>query len=1131
MKYLHNAKALACLILLTGITSAYAASSAPSNKTSSGDSLHLGFLNPPNSARPRVWWHWMNGNVTKEGIKLDLEWMSRIGLGGYTVFEGSIDTPQVVQKRLVYMTPAWKDAFRYAISTSRNLGFETSIASSAGWSDTGGPWVPPAQAMKKMVWSSTRIAGGQPYSGRLPKPPDVAGSFQNFSIESDAGEKKAHPLPKFYADAAVVAYRIPTDEQKRSGPPPKVTSSGGQINVPALSDGDLNGVALSLPASQAGSAAWIQFEYAQPVAIQSVTLATLDDMISIFGFDNLTASSPVLEVSDDGRSFRHVIPIAPSSVPQRTVSFPLVTGRFFRVSFPTPASSKIAPLPHNHEISELILNRGARVNEFEKRAGFATVQNYYAIATPRVTSGSIVQANDVIDLTKKMKPDGSLNWNPPNGEWMVLRIGYSLTGHENGPAPPEATGLEVDKFNRNYVRNYLEHYLQTYSDTVGPSLIGKSGITLMLTDSAETGPQNWTDTMLAEFQKRRGYDAHVWLPALTGQIVDSPEATNRFLWDFRRTIAELLAQNHYGEVAKVLHEHHMGYYGEALEYHRPSLGDDMEMRRHTDIPMGAMWTFAPGEAPTPTYIVDLRGAASIAHIYGQNLVGAESMTSNGPAWGYSPDNLRRIADYEMALGVNRFMIHESTHQPLLDKVPGLTLGHYGLWFNRNQTWAEQAGPWVTYLARSSYMLQQGHFYADVAYFYGQEGPLTALFATQPQRDAPRGYGFDFINSDVILHQLSVHDGRLITPGGASYRMILLGGTSRRMTLPVLRRLLDLVQQGAIISGVKPIDSPSLSDDPKEFHKIVDELWGAGQLFPNSYRRVGRGRVYGSKSANQVLADLNIKPDFEYSHPEPDTKLMFVHRKLTNGDVYFMTNRHSRPESLDVTVRVAGKAPEIWHADTGLSEAISYRFVDGRTTFPLNLNADESVFVVFRKPTTIKTLTLPSRTETELARIDGAWDVAFQPRRGAPAEVKLQKLASWSDYPDCGIKYFSGTGTYTKTMDAPAAWFQPGRKLWLDLGDVEHLAEVTVNNKPMGIYWHAPYRVDVTQALKPGRNTLTIKVTNRWVNRLIGDYQPCSARKYTFTTQKFYSASSPLEASGLIGPVRVLLETRHTRQTH
>jgi hypothetical protein len=1089
------------------------------------DSMQRDFIAPPNSARPRVWWHWMNGNITEEGIKLDLDWMHRVGVGGFTIFEGSIDTPQVVKKRLVYMTPEWKQAFHFATTTADKLGLEMSIASSPGWSATGGPWVPPAEGMKKMVWSETRIDGGKPFSGILPRPSDASGTFQDFSApQKKDADGETVPLPTFYADSAVVAYRLPPDDKTQSEMHPRITSSGGQVDVAALSDGNVSNVALSLPSAGQGGEAWIQFEYSRPQTIQAVTLASLNDMISIFGFDDSNAVYPQVEASDDGVNFRHVANISFSSVPQRTVAFPAVTAKFFRVAFPAPSGSS-ATHPAL-AITELVLSSAARINEFEKRAGYSTVMNYYAIPTPPATAGSVVADSDVIDLTRQMKSDGSFDWSPPEGRWVVLRIGYSLTGHENGPAPAEATGLEVDKLNRHYVKNYVDGYLKTYSDTVGPSLIGKSGISYMLSDSAETGAQNWTDDMLAEFKQLRGYDAHPWLPTLTGVIVQSPEASDRFLWDFRRTIAELFAQNHYGEIAAELHRNHMRYYAEALEYHRPSLGDDMEMRRAADVPMGAMWTFTPKESPTPTYIADLRGAASISHIYGQNIVGAESMTSNGPAWGWSPNTLKRIADLELALGVNRFMIHESAHQPLTDKVPGLTLGHYGLWFNRNETWAEEAGPWINYLARSSYLLQQGHFYADVAYFYGQEGPLTAVFGSHTQEDAPQGYGYDFVNADVILNHLSFRNGRLITPGGTSYRILYLGGRSSRMTVPVLRKIRDMVAAGAVVAGEKPVDSPSLSDDQKAFHSIVDQLWGSATSETPSVRTFGKGKVYSGQTANEVLADLKLQRDFEYTQPEPDAELMFVHRKLTNGDIYFVDNRKGRTENFDVTFRVDGKMPELCYADTGKIEPASFRINDGHTTVPLRLNPDEAVFVVFRKPTSEASGSIPVPTETSIKTLKGPWIVSFQPDRGVSGKVTFDRLISWSDSTIEGVKYFSGSATYSKVIHAQPDWFKPGIHFWLDLGNVKELADVRVNSKPLGIVWKAPYRLDVTGALHPGDNELTIKVTNLWVNRLIGDQQPGMASKYTFTTFKPYSADSPLLQSGLLGPVQLLSISRN-----
>ena len=1084
---------------------------------STDDPLQRNFINPPNSARPRVWWHWMNGNITEDGIKLDLEWMHRVGVGGFTVFEGSIDTPQVVQKRLVYMTPEWRHAFRYAITTANKLGLEATLASSPGWSATGGPWVPPAQAMKKMVWSETRIEGGKTFTGNLPQPSSVSGTFQNYPAPRAAGaEVSALPIPTFYADSAVIAYRLPADDKTQSEMRPRITSSGGQLNPAALSDGDVNDVAASLPSPAAGSEAWIRFEYPQPQTVQSVTLATLNDLISIFDFDDPGAVFPRVEASDDGIQYRVVTNVSLSSIPQRTVSFPAVTAKFFRVVFPKTPEGTLPPAPR--AITELVLSDAARVNEFEKRAGYTTVLDYYAIANPPATAGSVIAPGDVIDLTGSMKHDGTLGWNAPAGRWAILRIGYSLIGQENHPAPGEATGLEVDKLNGRYVRNYVDAYLKTYSDTVGPPLLGEHGITHLLNDSAEIGAQNWTDDMLIEFARRRGYDAHPWLPVLTGVIVQSPDASDRFLWDFRRTIAELFAQNHYGAIASELHHYHMRHYAEALEYHRPSLGDDMEMRRYADAPMGAMWTFTPGELPTPTYLADVRGAASVAHIYGQNIVGAESMTSNGPKWGWGPGGLKRVADLELALGVNRFMIHESAHQPLVDEAPGLTLGGYGLWFNRNETWAEEAGPWVNYLARSAYLLQQGHYYADVAYFYGEEGPLTAVFGTHSQDDMPYGCGFDFVNADVILNRLSIQNGRLATRGGTSYRILYLGPATRRMTLPVLRKIRDFVSAGAVVVGKKPLDSPSLADDQAAFHSLAEQLWGAESQA--SVRSFGKGKIYGGYTVNEVLDDLKLPPDFDCAKSHCDADLLFLHRRLLHADIYFVDHRKDQAEDLDITFRVSGKSPELWHADTGKTEPASFRVSGGRTTVPLHLAADEAVFVVFRKAAADSIRSIPALVEAPLATLDGAWSVVFPPNRGAPQSISLDRLVSWSNYADAGVRYFSGTATYTRTINASAKWFEAGTHLWLDLGDVKEVAEISVNGTPFETVWKAPYRVEVTGALRPGENQLQIKVTNLWVNRLIGDQQP-NARKFTFTTYQPYQVDAPLLPSGLLGPVQLL----------
>jgi hypothetical protein len=697
-------------------------------------------------------------------------------------------------------------------------------------------------------------------------------------------------------------------------------------------------------------------------------------------------------------------------------------------------------------------------------------------------------------------------------------LGYSLIGKTNHPASPEGTGLEVDKLNPEHVRTYMKNYLDQYASAVGP-LMGSRGLRFLISDSWEAGAQNWTEHLIAEFTKRRGYDPHVWLPALTGRVVESAEASDRFLWDFRRTLADMLAEYHYDQITAILKERGMGHYGESHESGRAFIGDGMEVKRTNDVPMSAMWTQRPGvNEDQPGANADIRESASVAHIYGQNLVAAESLTAAQGAWAWSPETLKPTADKGLAMGLNRFVLHTSVHQPLMDKGPGLSLGPFGQWFTRNETWAEIAKPWVDYLARSSFMLQQGRFVADIAYFYGEDTNVTALFQ-QKAPPLPEGYNFDYVNADALTHKFSVSGGRLTTPSGVQYRVLALDPHSKSMSLPVLRKIRELVNAGAIVVGSKPTASPSLSDDDAEFRRIVDELWGAGK--GAGEHRLGAGTVHGDAAIETVLSQLKVSPDFAYTKPKPDTTMLFVHRALPDSDLYFVNNRNDRDEDVEATFRVSGREAEIWHADTGLREPASYRIAGDRTTVPLHLDPWDAVFVVFRKPAAQPSRTIPAPVERPIATIAGSWNVRFQAGRGAPETITLDALRSWSESADAGAKYFSGTAAYTRTVDAPAEWFAQGARLWIDLGDVKNLAEVSVNGTALGIAWKRPFRVDVTSALKPGANQLEVKVTNLWVNRMIGDRQPNASTKYTFTSPVFYKADSPLLPSGLLGPVRIL----------
>ncbi len=1088
------------------------------------DPLLDGFRAPPQEARPRTWWHWLNGNITEEGLAKDLDWMAAVGLGGVQAFDANLMTPTVVQKRLPYMSPEWKHAFRGAAERAQKLNLELAIAGSPGWSETGGPWVAPADGMKKLVWSEMDVVGGKPLAGPIAAPPSVTGPFQSLPFHDPLAEfdsaVSANARGRFYADVAVLAYPVtPASEAM----PVALTGASGAPS--ALLDDDATSVVkVTRGTPQAPGA--LGLRYAKPVSVRTATLF-MPNALPAFGDPEYL---PILEArTADG--WRRVAAIPLANVPT-TVSFPAVSATEFRLVLgPNTAPKRIglgAPAPGAQmdgifptgapsptvDVAQFILSDEAKVDRFEAKAGFATVGDYYALTTAAPELAG-VDPKRVVDLTARLRPDGTLDWTPPAGRWRILRLGTSLLGTTNHPASAEATGLEVDKYDGAAVRRYLTHYLDTYRDAAGDALIGGKGVRALVTDSFEAGDANWTPRMIAQFREKRGYDPTPWLPTLTGAVIGSRARSDAFLYDYRRTLAELIASEHYGTIATVAHERGLKVYGEALEDTRPALGNDIAMRAHTDVPMAAMWMFPHDGEPRPTLVGDIRGAASVAHLYGQNLVAAESMTAAFSPWAFAPADLRHVIDMELALGVNRPVIHTSVHQPVDDKQPGLSLAIFGQYFNRHESWAGMARPWIDYIARSSYLLQQGRAQTDVAYFFGEEAPLTALYAQAPLADVPVRHGFDFVDAAALTSVLRVSDGQLVAPSGARYRVLYLGGSSARMTLPTLRRIASLVEDGATVIGDAPTSSPALQDDPAAFSALVRRLWSGG-----AETTLGKGRVIAGRDVEAGLARIGVAPDFDYAGAATGP-LMFAHRTLDDGDVYFVANRRTKPVTQDVRFRVTGRMPELWHADTGTATPVSYRTEGDHVVVPLALTGEESVFVIFRRPAATPQQSVAALVARPVASVRGPWTVRFQQGRGAPAETRFARLAPLQENATPGIRYFSGVATYSADLEAPAA--AKGERRYLDLGTVGDVAEVRVNDVPVGTVWHAPYRLDVTQAVKPGRNRIEVRVANLWVNRLIGDAQP-GATKVAWTSMPSYRSDAPLRTSGLIGPVTLTAES-------
>ena len=1088
--------------------------------------LEEGFINPPESARPRVWWHWMNGNVSWEGAKADMDWMKRVGIGGLQSFDAGMTTPQVVDVRLPYMSDGWKDVFAKTAAYADSVGLELGIAASPGWSETGGPWVTAPDAMKKMVWSATYIEGGHPYNGILPSPPTVTGVFQTSKAGGVLGGR-AHGQepPELYEDQKVIAFKIADDVIL---PTPTISASGGVLNTKALSDGDLDDVAIDLPAAdETGGMSWIQFDYGKPVVVRGLILSSTVSAAYYNGLNpSYRSGTPPtffkLEASDDGVNWYNTEALIQTGAPQRSISVDNINARYFRfVSIKQPpVENQIVRRferpagvpPESIGINELVLRGEATVHSFEEKAAFANNSWYYQLPSGTTGTEAAIKTSEVIDLTSQMDEEGHLNWDVPEGKWEVLRIGYSLTGAMNRPASPEATGLEVDKLDTAAVRRYIETYLSMYEDATD-GLIGERGLQAIMFDSWEASNTNWTPQILDDFKSLRGYDPTPWLPALAGYVVENPEKTDGFLWDWRRTIQELLKENHYEFLTQILHERGLIRYGEAHEELFSTMGDGMEMKKSADIPMAAMWQVnTPGDIEG-VYFNDNQESASVAHIYGQNISATESFTG-GPAYGTAPWDLKSTADAILLAGSNRFVIHTSTHQPIT-KGPGMTLG-VGQYFTRNETWAEQGKAWVDYLSRSAYMLQQGTSANEIAVFYGESSPVISHYRNSYPAVA-EGYRYDYVNADVIMNMFSVKDGDLVTESGMNYKILYFGKGTDKVTLAVLKRVKQMVQQGAVLVGERPNSSPSLADDPSQVQKVLDELWPGDKS-----TELGNGIVYNSDEVNKdILDEIGLAPDFTYSKPKTDSNVMFIHRNLSQGDIYFVANRVDREEAIEASFRVSGFKPELWDPATATISPVSYSFDGDRTNITIPMDRFGSVFVVFREPTKEKSWTIPHQTMYSVEELKGPWLVEFQAERGAPATAIFDQLMDFRESQDQGIRYFSGVATYSKEVEITYNILQEGEQVWIDLGQVYNLAEVWVNGKLAGTAWKPPYSVNITDDVIAGINQIEIKAVNLWVNRLIGDAQPDVKEKITLTTRQFYRANSPLVPSGLLGPVKIL----------
>ena len=1057
------------------------------------EKLYRDFVRPPGDSRPRVWWHWMNGNISREGLRKDLLWMDSIGIAGFHVFDAGLQTPQIVDKRLEYMTPEWKEAFNGMLDLADSLGMEVGIASSPGWSVTGGPWVGKEDAMKKVVWSETVVNGKRRFRDTLAQPPFRCGPYRTQLSHPENPHKY-----DYYRDIAVIAVRLNDNDRSMGELHASVSLSSG-ADGSGLCDGNLDTPVHIACGDEA--CAWALITFPQPTEIQTASIACYGDNRHI----------ACMEYSQDGIHYEKLSDMPRSYAFVRTWSLPRTKAKYFRLRCLQPHTAM--------DIAEWILLPGARINMAEEKAGFY-IHNNTRSFYPTPSTDEAADFKDVVDLTDRYR-NGRLCWRVPEGRWKIFRFGYSLTGKENGPASPEATGLEADKLDKDAMRRYYRHYLQMYDSASGHRL--GSVVSHLMIDSYEAGCQNWTPRMPEEFRSRRHYDLRRWLPVLTGQIIGSAEASERFLFDWKQTLGELLAENHYLLADEMLAPYGMKRYTESHEYGRVYLADGMEVKKKSDIPMSAFWTFGNGlYGISPRNEADVREAASVAHIYGQNICAAESFTLDGTGMGFyvlqgkryrngvrayssHPASLKSAADAAMSCGENRFVIHSSVHQPDETHRPGLTLGKYGQYFNRHETWACEARPWIDYLSRSCYLLQQGHFVADVLYYYGEDLNATARFDEDYPR-IPAGYAFDYAGPGV-LNDVQIKGNRLATASGMCYSALILDDEIRLMSVPVLRRIAEMAEAGILIIGDAPQQRAGSSGSDAEFKQLTDRIWHSGRanVFPFDQM---------DKAFSALTPDADIRCD-------TSADIRFVHRRTAEGDIYWIANLKPQACTADISFRTEGKRPQLWNAETGRREAVSYRMEDGRTFIHLDMDVNEAVFVMFLENTGRREDTVAPMQTTCLQEISGGWKLKFLLPDGKQTEITLDSLVSYTEMENPDLRYFSGTAIYSRDfmLDRLPA---EGESLWLDLGEVKNMAAVYVNGKRLDLAWKAPYRVDIGRAVKQGENNLEIRVINSWVNRLIGDEQPETRQRNTYTSYPQYRADDPLLPSGLLGPVKLIL---------
>ena len=1163
------------------------------------------FSNPPDGAWPWVYWYGVNGNITREGITADLEAMHRVGIRGAIYMEVDQHIPNGPVR---FLSPEWREMMQHALREAARLGITLNMNNDAGWAGSGGPWITPELSMQMVVWSETALRGRRHFNGVLAQPKTVQG---------------------YYRDIAVLAFPTPSGEGVRMADcSPQITSGADRKSFDGsakLMDGNPGTVAL-LPPVPPGQPQYLNIEFAEPFTAQSLTVA-----VDVWDSGMAGSLKAELQVSEDGQAYK-TIREKKLYWPVSSVNFPKVSARYYRLVLSPADMSGNTPFgvySKGIPLGEVELHAGLRIEDIPGKAAYlrqdawTDSQDEFS-GEPVVPEEMVVRRGQVMNLTDKIDHHGRLDWDVPPGRWTVLRFGHTSTGSTNDPPPKEGFGLECDKLSKKAIE--VQFAALVGKLLADQSAIGTKSLTMTHIDSWECGSQNWTATLPDEFQKKFAYDLLPYLPVLTGRVMESREVSERFLWDLRRMIADMLLENYAGHMRDLAHRHGLAL---SIEAYGAGPLDEIAYGGRADVPMSEFWL-----GKERAVFNRNKEMASSGHVYGKPVVAAESFTSTAldARWLNHPFRLKPLGDLAFTQGINRFVLSMSAMQPWADRKPGMTVGPWGINHNRGNTWWEQSRAWHTYLARCQALLQMGSFVADVAYLGTENAPNAFRNRENADPAMPPGYDFDVIPPEVFLKATTTPAGRLLLESGLSYRILALS-PGRAMTPALLRKVKELVSAGATVVGPRPVSSPSLVDYPqcdREVQQLAEDMWGACDGASILENRCGKGKVIWGMTLGEVLGQLRTPPDLACLEATVGDEIRYIHRIVEGDDVYFVASGVPEPRRFLCTFRVRGKTPELWWPDSGRSEeVVLFRqqaeeggFIAGgeeNTVIPLNLAPYGSVFVVFREsadphadhvvsvlrdgieisgltPKLIAESTLQqefSATEVKQGEgqgyiveaaypgtyqlrtasgrvlkapapavpdpwmVEGPWELQFPKGLGAPHRVNLERLISWTEHSDVGVKYFSGTATYRLKLEVPARMLGKDRALYLDLGRVCEIAEPTLNDRDLGILWKPPFRAEITDILRAGVNVLEVRVTNLWPNRLIGDEQlpsdcewvvpaisytgwgevidhwpqwllenkPSPTGRVAFTTWKHWEKNDPLLESGLLGPVRILAKTK------